>query len=292
MKTAKNSIRFFIICLLIFVSGIVFGHILNSNKSFISKGAPMEYGDNLGEIELVDSNGVSVNKQILNSSSTIVFYLDVKCGSCLKIAKIAKRLTDIFPKDILNIAIIWKNNIPIDYIKKENIPLDVNYTFLKYPMVNSTPTIFFLDKDLKISFKCNSVEDMKKRLLNDFQLANLNTKTIFDEYFIQNFVSKNISKKTTLIYFSMEGCPDCKKADEMLEKINADKYFDMYKIVRNDGDKVQQDRNLTDYDDIISDFYNIKWYPTFLIFDGKKFVHFEEHNLDSLEKSLVNYIHS
>ena len=90
----------------------------------------------------------------------------------------------------------------------------------------------------------------------------------------------------------MEGCPDCKKADEMLEKINADKYFDMYKIVRNDGDKVQQDRNLTDYDDIISDFYNIKWYPTFLIFDGKKFVHFEEHNLDSLEKSLVNYIHS
>lgn len=187
--------------------------------------------------------------------------------------------------------ILWQNSISNEQIEKKNIDTGINFYIRNQSIKTPTPTMYILDENMNAIFKGYTTEDLLQKISllegisKEELIANIN-----ENYFNRNIIQRFNNGKPTMIYFTMEGCPDCKISDEILDGFKDE--FNMVKFYR-DNDNVPIDlRDKVDKDDILAEIYGIKWYPSFIIFgiDGNVEV-IGQKSEEDLIKIFNRYIH-
>lgn len=71
--------------------------------------------------------------------------------------------------------------------------------------------------------------------------------------------------KKLLIEFSMEGCPDCENAVEVL---GDEDVLNHYQIVQLYRDGARETLGEIDQKNLLAEIYEVDWYSTFVVLDG------------------------
>ena len=87
-----------------------------------------------------------------------------------------------------------------------------------------------------------------------------------------------------MVYFSMDGCPDCIEADKVLEKESLLDLFSVHRIYR---EKDPSEERKIDTFSLYKQIYGIDWYPTFLHLSDNGYALIGKTPTDQLEKSLL-----
>lgn len=82
------------------------------------------------------------------------------------------------------------------------------------------------------------------------------------QIYIEGLIDNPDRKKPSLIYFAMEGCPDCESAMEILTKNSILDHYNIQTIYTKDS---YGEKEFVDSGDFFMSIYGIDWYPSFLI---------------------------
>lgn len=267
MKKKIIIIQSFIILLLITILLVLTLNLQNisgyfSEKIYEPKQMYVEYGDFFSGFELTSYTGTIVS-ELPKGKISAVAYLSDTCSSCMNVLEDFKRFRDIYGDEI-SYLIVWTDNIPHNLIEKYEIVRDINYSLSnKTRLSTSTPTFFILDESNQIVFRAIERANLIKKLIElevvDISTLQKNaTAYIANEYYGITDINK-LDKK--IVYFYMQGCPDCEKIDELFKK-NKFSEFDWTYVYKYDSD---EDVGIIDTDKLFASVYGITWYPSFLV---------------------------
>ena len=93
--------------------------------------------------------------------------------------------------------------------------------------------------------------------------------------------------KPLLICFSMEGCPDCKAADEVIEQ--SEDIKNNYDIVRIYRSNSKEKHDYTDVYELYRHIYDINWYPSFIILEDGTYRFIGEVPLNELADLILSH---
>lgn len=217
------------------------------------------YGDDFSEIPLFN---VENKEEYLKSSKKyrLVFVMDPLCGACKKQLQIINNFR-IFYEPYLDVSIVWENSVVEDGILEQyNIPKYINYLLGIDGISITTPTVLIVGKDNKVCFESADMESIALKLNTlegvSIEMVRRNVCNYFNKI--------NPTDKRSLIYFALQGCSDCEKADKIIDKDIEEKY-DVMKIYDNAS---YGEEEYVDIDNIYQAIFNIDWYPSFLILEG------------------------
>lgn len=217
------------------------------------------YGDDFSEIPLFNMEN---KEEYLKSSQKyrLVFVMDPLCGACKKQLQTINSFR-MFYEPYLDVSIIWENNVIEDSILEQyDIPKDINYLLGIDKISITTPTVLIIGKDNKVCFESVDMESIALKLNT---LEGVSIEAVRGN--VCNYFNKiNSTDKKSLVYFALQGCSDCEKADKIIDKDIEEKY-DVMKIYDSDA---YGEEEYVDIDNIYQAIFNIDWYPSFLILEG------------------------
>lgn len=243
----------------------------------------LRHGDDFSGFEFFDENDKKLDTLPKADKPSVVFYISSSCGGCKKVMDSYDSFQSVLGEDY-NFYCMWLSEIPSFASEKYNIKN--NYALKnKYMFATSTPSVFLIDTDNKVDFVTAEIETLVDKLLAD---SDDNSRESFKksalEYILDKY-SKDIDNPNQLIYFSMEGCPDCKAADEVINKSDKLQKYEITKIYH----KNATDETLTiDSFKLFQEVFGVEWYPSFYVIKNgdKKFV--GEVPIEELEQNLCN----
>lgn len=264
---------------------ILFAGILGACKNEMNN-LYMDYGTSVNELKLSDLSGKEIKNIFESKKYTFAFYLDDKCGACIEKLELINRMAEIIPSEFGKTLIIWKTNPDLKLIKKKSLTYN-NYVLKDVIIKDGAPSGYII-KNNKVVFKMD-ILDMTKYIEKIFQLDDINLERIqtsSNEFILDNW--KDTANKTPLIvYFKMEGCPDCKKAEEIINDANLVEKYQLLEIYYQDIDSGGGE--IIDEGDLFKQIYGISWYPSFLIFKNNNWRIVEEIAPEELIDELFHY---
>lgn len=236
------------------------------------------YGDEFHGFDIYDVDG---NLAELPEKSLAGFYVSKGCGSCASAIRNIDRFSKIFKSDDLDYIVLWEDEIPKNLIKKYNIEENKNYSLDgKSKLFGITPSYFIL-KEGKVDFQTEDMDMFLRKISSgDYESKDRLIKRV--NKLIANEYGANDSPK--LLYFAMEGCNDCKKANEVLDDKDILDKYDIIKMYRpSDPD----DGRLIDKGGFLAGLYDVDWYPTFVKIYEDDFEIIREVPIDQLKDMLL-----
>lgn len=216
-----------------------------------------DYNDNVSDTRIWDIDGNEL--AFPNDRNRIVMFLASDCGYCIDSLSLYEKVNRIICNDQdIDLLLLWEDTIPKSAVEKYHLA-DKSYSLHNVRIGSGYGYCFFVDNKNRVKFADNS--GLKNVLLyikenitldGNHMMANAN----------QYFLDKYANEKTTLIYFSMPGCPDCTEATKYIEDNNIAPLYNMVRIELERGAKTT---DIIDECDIYRTAYAIDWYPSFLI---------------------------
>ena len=222
-----------------------------------------DYNDNVSGTRLWDINGNEV--PFPGSQNNIVMFLSSDCGHCLDSLSLYEKVNRIICNNQdVNLLLLWEDKIPKSAVEKHHLT-DNSYSLRNVRIGSGYGYCYYVDSKDRVKFADNSgLKNVLLYIKENVQLNNIYMMENANNYFLDKYADN----KTTLIYFSMPGCPDCAEATEYIQKNNIEQLYNMVRIELERGSKTT---DLIDECDIYRTAYAIDWYPSFLILhpDGK-----------------------
>ena len=216
-----------------------------------------DYNDDVTDTRLWDINGNEI--MFPSNQNQIVIFLSSDCGHCIDNLSLYEKVNRIIcGNQDVNLLLLWEDIIPKSAVEKYNLT-DKSYSLHNVRIGSGYGYCYFVDYNNSVKFADNS--GLKNVLLyvkenitlnNDEMITNAN----------QYFLDKYTNTKTTLIYFSMPGCPDCTEATQYIKD---NKIESLYNMVRIELERGAKTTDIIDECDIYKTAYSIDWYPSFLI---------------------------
>ena len=228
----------------------------------------LRYGDSFDRISVVDVEGKETTLKC--EENNILFYLSASCTSCGDVLRFADRLQKVFKEDCLNIVFLWSDSIPLSLVEEYNIEVENCYHVGDETVLNTpTPTAYVLDKQGNIVYYNSDIKMVIEKIYmqtieiynNEEQLRLNANKYLMEEFEIFDF------KKQQVIYFCMEGCPDCEAADAVLNNDTEKEKRNVYYLYKYD------DIDPAHFKDDFALFrliYGIEWYPSFVVLESEE----------------------
>lgn len=233
----------------------------------LKKSVLIEYGNTfpIERLSLLEENKTQKVKKLEKHS--IYLYIDPYCDSCIEKISIIERLYNILEGDI-EINILWNQKPKTEISDKVNIPETNQYIADQIELLNEYPLYFITDSDGKVVMITDEENKLLKKISGICGEKELISKT---NAYLQTLAEDRSLDKQMLVYFSMEGCPDCQNIEHVLEEINAKEKYDMITVYT---DESYGSEPYVDIGKIFLTIYDIDWYPSFLILseDQYKFV--------------------
>lgn len=217
------------------------------------------YGDDFEGFNIYNIDGTEA---YIDDKSIAGFYVSNGCGSCGSVVRNVDKFRKIFQSEYLDYMVLWEDEVPKNLIQKYALQSDKNYSLNGESKLFVITPSFFILKDGKIDFQTEDIEMFLNKIASgDYEsrdnLIKRVNNIIVDEY--------KSNDKPTLLYFAMEGCNDCKNADEILKDDEITNKYDIIKLYRSSD---PDDGRLIDKGGFFAKVYDIDWYPTFVkIFD-------------------------
>ncbi len=219
------------------------------------------YGDRMEGFYLCDSHGEEIQSISSDSGHTIIIYLTDNCKSCIELVRDINIFLEMFTSEKLNYFFIWQDDIPVRVLEKYNIPIDNNLSLAgKYKLSSITPTMFIINEDREVMFVSNEVEQIMEKLILDKIVDIHHLREKANKYLLKKNGDREF-EKPTLVMFSMEGCPDCIKADKIIEDYKIANSYNILKVYREGTD---ESLGMVDVLSVFKKIYEIDWYPTFV----------------------------
>jgi len=228
----------------------------------------LRYGDSFDMIKVADTEGNEATLKY-GASHTVLFYLSSSCTGCKDALRFVKRLQSVFGEDNLQVLLLWSDSIPVSLIEEYGIALKNCFSTGDSIVINTpTPTAYILDSkgsilyynsDIKICMEKLYMQAAEEGLGEQFRLNA--SRYLIEHYEISDFETQQI------IYFCMEGCPDCAAADDILE--NGDRKDERslhYLYTYNDAEPSHE----RDEYALFKLVYDIEWYPSFLVLQSEE----------------------
>lgn len=196
---------------------------------------------------------------------------------CYKKMPFIERVSEIYKPIGVEVVILWDRKANENQLN--NKVKNMSYYLIDSEFKDELPMYILLDGD-KIIFKTSEAEEIIKRT---FMLEEIGKDKLISSSnnYIRNIEHKYNGKK--IVFFSMEGCSDCKKAKMMLNKegiVKENKVVTIYTSDSNDEKKI------IDYENVFANIYDIDWYPTFIKFDRDKYKIIRKTDDEQLLKEL------
>lgn len=282
-------IESFVILLLVITLSVVLVNPRNISEKFREKVYKpnqmyVEYGDFFSGFELTSYDGAIVS-EIPEGKISAVAYLSDTCSSCVNILGDFNRFSEIYGDEI-NYLIIWTDNIPYSLIEKYEIADDINYSLSnKTNLSTSTPTFFILDENNQIVFRDVERTNLIKKLIElevvDTSTLQKNATAYIAKAYYGSTNIHELDKK--IIYFYMQGCPDCEKIDELFRESEFSE-FDFLYIYKYDSNEAG---GIIDKDKLFASVYGITWYPSLLVIKNGEIKMIGEMPIDQIVEEIM-----
>lgn len=255
----------------------------NNKEEFVY----LDYGDSFSEVKVTNLQKKQLSFPKTQKKYQIVFYLDTRCKTCIDQLEVARRLNNILDGSNIELKILWQDKLDSSLIEKHDIPANINYLSSNIKIGASTPTIYILDKNNKIIFDTIEPEKIMKKIidLEGISLEKMKEKT---NKFLEAEAKKNSNYneiKPLLIYFTLEGCSDCEKADSIVQEKKVQEKYNVLKIYNSDIS--EENGEMIDKGDLLLYIYAIEWYPSFLKIQPNKSEFIGETKFEDLESIIL-----
>lgn len=241
-----------------------------------------QYGQEWNGFDVLDVNNQKFSLTSF-SEKTLVAYLSNSCKSCIDTLPFYNQIKNIF-KDEVSIAIIWYDKIPLNLLESNMIDSNVNFSLDKKLKLAADSPTYFIIEDKKISFKDTDMKNVVDFLFSSTQLTNEQLSQNASEYLFTTYFNK--SDKSKLIYFYLEDCSDCEKADKLIKENQIADKFQILQIYT--ADSSSDSSKMIDQYDLFSNAYKIDWYPSFIVSKDEKISFVGECS----DEELLNYFDS
>lgn len=246
---------------------------------------PLEYGDSIQKFQVSDSAGETLSSLPDSKKDySVVFYLSATCHGCTDILGNFDRIQSIFGQEKLDYYYLWTDGIPDTMLKEYSIDEQLCYSMGTERLATSMPTFYIVDGDMNVEFTTIDASLLVEKLvkLDIFSKEELvdNANRYLGDCLLDDSVSDH------LVYFAMEGCPDCEAVNPFIESDEITKIYDVLKIYKYDD---LEEGRLKDNFGIFKEVYGISWYPSFLVFHDGDFEFIGEISIDELEKVLLEH---
>lgn len=249
---------------------LVFGNSQESSASNSPANSVLlnfDYQEKFTGFSLEDTDGNEIDRIPNSGKHAVAVYISDTCLSCVDIIKNINRVTGVFGTEDFDYYFLWQDNIPTNLLDKYKVQNVSSYSLQKKTkLATSTPTFFILDESQQVIFKNEDPSLIVEKMVDleviqkDKLISNANN-------YIKDNIIKQTSDKQQMVYFYMEGCSDCAKADAVLDAEVKAK-FDITNIYKYDD--TNEDR-VKDNFKVFVHAYGIQWYPSFLIFEGDSY---------------------
>ena len=230
---------------------------MNEKKEY-SEEILLEYGDKfpLDKFKKLEKDNKE-NEDIYN----IILYVDPYCDSCIENYIVVERMYKILSKEKIGVKIIWKQKPKEKAIDNIDVPKENQYMVRNTNLLNEYPLFFITDKNSKVLMMTDNISKVMKKIL---ELEEINRDKISESsnIYLEGLIDNPDRKKPSLIYFAMEGCPDCESAMEILTKNSILDHYNIQTIYTKDS---YGEKEFVDSGDFFMSIYGIDWYPSFLI---------------------------
>lgn len=238
----------------------------------------LDYQDNIAELPLLDYEGKEVTLEA--GKPQIIWFLSVSCEACKRALEDYREMDAILAGDEVTLSIIWKDGISDDLlsdyeIKKENVyclPDNIR-------LAASTPSMYLTDEEGTIQFVTLEMEQMITKFLDLNYVGEETLQKAADEYLLYTYSTQD---KPMLVYFAMEGCPDCEAVTPLVTGDELNEKYEVVTLYKKDD----TDQELTDRYGLLKNIYGIVWFPSFVILDGQRTI-IGETPLEELEELLL-----
>ncbi len=224
----------------------------------------LRYGDSFNELQIFDIEGNSVTFAF-GEKNNILFYLSASCQSCVDVLRFSERLQAIFSEEDLRISFLWCDNIPVSLLEQYNINTENCYSTNGISALGaSTPSAYIIDNQGRITYYNSDIKITIEKLYNQITDLQDNLEKLqlnANQYLMREFNLVDLTRKQ-VVYFYMEGCPDCAAADAILNSEDISKDFDLHYLYKYDDTEPFHFKD--DYA-LFRLVYGIKWYPSFLV---------------------------
>lgn len=238
----------------------------------------IEYGDVL-PIDEADYMNHSTKNQ--NYDYKVYLLIDPYCDSCVSKVDVANRLAEILGDFPIGIYILWKQQPSEEKVKAVNISEENQVVFNDKEIINEYPSYFIADSLEKIIMITDDEEKLVKKLKEIEGETELRDRA--NSYLLN---LKSVQKKKRLIYFAMDGCPDCERVMSNSKVVDVLNKYDLITVYTSNSYGEQE---FVDIGNIFRNIFDISWYPSFLIIDEDGSTHFigeepDDNVIEDLEK--------
>ena len=256
VKRINRGILVLVIVVVAFFIGIQILEDKNTKEIYL------EYGDSFSDILLNDSQGNKFTIPEEGKPYKIVYFFDERCGTCVENLPFIERINQLVSSE-MDVYLLWNSNVKSSIVQKYqlnalyNIQLDRSNKVL-----DGFPTIYILDEENTVIYKDynNDEEKFVQKLLN-LECINTKTQQLANRYFLSNYKSV----KPILVYFTMEGCPDCEAVKDIVEDSQINEKFEIVTLY----DSATTNQQFIDSYNLFYHIYEIDWFPTFLIIESE-----------------------
>ena len=252
-------------------------------KENVRETISIEYQDNFEEVKILDYEGKTVENFGVGEKPSVIFYLSNTCKTCIEDLDNFSRINEIFGDENINFCILWEKDTSESLLKKNGIDFKKAYVMNpEQKLAAATPTVYITDKHGTVVFNSTEINLSIEKLID---LGYVDREKLIKN--ANNYLKKEYGagqKKPLLVYFAMDGCPDCEAATPVVEsKTIIDKY-QIQIIYKYDDVK----NEIKDKDQLFKLIYGIEWYPSFVILDNESYYVIGETPINELEKRLLN----
>lgn len=223
-------------------------------------------GDLLTGFEITTIDGEVSNEIFHDKENLLVVYLSEGCFSCIKVLRSLERFAALFSADNLDYLILWKDTIPLRLLEKCNISLNKNFSLNGNARLNKiSPAFFLINNKNIVNFASIEFDSMAEKIISDNIISNEMLIENANQYIFTNFLTEP-SKKPLLVYFVMEGCPDCIQANNVVDEKEIE---DAYTIIRIYRKKDPDDGRILDHFEFFKKIYGVAWFPSFIVLNNE-----------------------
>lgn len=280
VKTMIISIAAVVIIMCAIFATVLLVQNKNSNQQIEAKNVDIRAGDKINMVEIYNEASEKLEKLFDNRHYTVLFYTSAGCTGCKQVLDNYDKLNSIFGKK-LNFAVLWVDSIPEN--AAENYKINNNLTLQgAYRLASSTPTMLVLDGDDNVVFTTTDLASLTEKLLDISDKDEIRVNA--QKYIISRY-SQNLNNNRQIIYFSMQGCPDCAAADEIIENSSG---LANYEITRIYSKSATDENLLIDSFGIFAQIFDIEWYPSFFVTYDNQAVFVGECPTEQIEEKLLS----
>ena len=216
----------------------------------------------------------------------IWLYIDPNCESCIEKFPVVERLTEIMQGENIEIDILWRQEPKKTLVDTLDISKDKQYRTGSIKVLNEYPTYFITDEENSVQMISDDIDKIVKKMLS---LDEIEKNAIIKEtnIYLKKLIGQNDKQKQKLVYFAMDGCPDCQNVEKLLNDNSIASKYDMITIYTVDS---KGEKECVDEGEVLKNIYDIDWYPSFLILDGDKYEFIGQESDEKLLEKLKDGI--